>query len=383
MLKLNKDVLYLIFEELIDDKKILCSCLLVNKDWCKMVIPILWRDPWKSLTKEKEKLLLNVVVSHLSDESRKRLIKRKLLSSLYYQKPLFDYISFCRHLNLIVIQKIINSNYKKSKLLIIQKEIFNLFINGNTKITHLYIPTQFDYKIHLIPGTKRCFSEIEFLRCNTSINNDVLAGLSLIRLKILELDNDYYRILTGNCLENLSLPFLQILRACRVPIKALANLIENTNGYLTEIKIDYISHDQIDNKRIIKSIYQNCPKLKYLKLLFRNSNILELDNLLTNCQHLNGLFVIGSTADVFDWDNLFEILVKSSPICLFKFKIYSYAAPNLDSVKLFFDKWKGRRPMLLQLNRLKNMEDVIEKYKAEGIIEKYKNCLYGKDFEWV
>ncbi|GBB88703.1 hypothetical protein RclHR1_15270004 [Rhizophagus clarus] len=384
MIKLNKDVLYLIFEELQDDEKTLRSCIFINKTWCETSIPILWRDPWKSLKRDKEKSLLNVIISHLSDESRRMLMKRKLLKKSHrHRNPLFSYINFCRHLNLIVIQRMIFNNYKKSKISIIQKEIFNLFINGNTKITHLYIPNKFEYQINLIPGVKRCFSEIEFLRCNTSINDKVLAGISFANLKVLELDNDYYRILTGNYLENLSLHFLQILSASRVPVKTLTSLIENTNGNLIEIKIEYVSHDGMNNKKIIQAIYQNCPNLKYLKLLFRNSNIIELENLLINCQHLVGLFVIGSTADVFDWDKLFETLTRSSPISLFKFKFYSYLPPKLESLKLFFDNWKNRHPMLLQVSRMKNTEDMVEKYKAEGIIKKYKNCLYGKDFAWT
>jgi len=46
MSKLNKDILFLLFEELHDDSKSLFSCLLVNRLWCETVIPILWRDPW-------------------------------------------------------------------------------------------------------------------------------------------------------------------------------------------------------------------------------------------------------------------------------------------------------------------------------------------------
>ena len=43
MSKLNRDVLYLIFKEFHeDDKKTLHSCFLVNKNWCEMIIPILW-----------------------------------------------------------------------------------------------------------------------------------------------------------------------------------------------------------------------------------------------------------------------------------------------------------------------------------------------------
>ncbi|CAG8694481.1 14391_t:CDS:1, partial [Rhizophagus irregularis] len=45
MAKLNKDILFLIFEELQVDSKTLFSCLMVNKIWCETVTPILWRNP--------------------------------------------------------------------------------------------------------------------------------------------------------------------------------------------------------------------------------------------------------------------------------------------------------------------------------------------------
>ena len=64
MSKLNRDILYLIFEELQDDKMTFFSCILVNKTWCEITIPILWRNPWESL--KNKKLLLNVITSHFS-----------------------------------------------------------------------------------------------------------------------------------------------------------------------------------------------------------------------------------------------------------------------------------------------------------------------------
>jgi hypothetical protein len=114
---------------------------------------------------------------------------------------------------------------------------------------------------------------------------------SFINLKVLTLDGSSHDM-EWNCLKDLSLPFLQILKASRVPVNVLTDLIENTKGYLLKIKINYIRHGEIDNKRIIHAIYQNCPNLRYLKLLFRNFNILELENLLINCKYLDGLFLI-------------------------------------------------------------------------------------------
>jgi len=73
-----------------------------------------------------------------------------------------------------------------------------------------------------------------------------------------------------NCLENLSLPILKILRTKQVPSKILVNLIESTKEHLTEISIFY---DGVDSERLIQAIYQNCPFLKYLELsLTSNAN---------------------------------------------------------------------------------------------------------------
>ena len=190
MFKLNRDVLYLIFKKLQNDKKTLFSCLTVNKTWCEIIIPILWRDPWKCLEGKESLVLLKVIISHLSDESRDNL-KGQGVDFLInpYQRPLFDYISFCRHLNLNNLNEMFNVIEHLDAFSIIKKEIFNLFVNENTRLSHLYIPHQFDYQMHLIPGVKHCFSELEFLSCNTtSINDNALIGLTEICKSIKELE---------------------------------------------------------------------------------------------------------------------------------------------------------------------------------------------------
>ena len=82
-----------------------------------------------------------------------------------YQRTLFDYISFCKHLNLNEIQRIIITNYgeSESKISIIKDEIFNLFINENTKFTHLYIPEILIIKYTLFLKLNAAFQKLNFL----------------------------------------------------------------------------------------------------------------------------------------------------------------------------------------------------------------------------
>jgi hypothetical protein len=473
MSKINRDVLYLILKELEDDNKSLHLCLLVNKAWCKVIIPILWKNPWKFLRrrfirrKEADRYLLKVIISHLSDK-----LKKKLNIDNSYKKPLFDYISFCKHLNLSKIHKMISTFHDKSKISIIGKEIINLFINGNCKFTHLYIPYQFDFQLQLIPG-KNCLSEIKFLSCSTNINNNIFTLIESCRsiremklvteihdnnygiIKLIETQNKItnislvhshrdvgnlffetlknslikhakvvqYFMITGqlntrillsfvnlkvlelhsvrewNYLEDLYLPSLQVLKVNNVSFNMLTSLIKSTNGSLTEICIYYycVTHyyENDDEKKIVQVIYQNCPYLKYLKIPFCNSNILELENLLINCQYLNGLYII-ICENGFNWDKLFEILIRSSPTGLFKFKFdfinNGFEPIKLKSLNLFFYNWKNRHPMLLQFcsynNKLKKKYfKLAEGYKMDGKIEKFDYCngrgRVLENFEWI
>ncbi|CAB5201805.1 hypothetical protein RhiirA5_419229 [Rhizophagus irregularis] len=482
MSKLNKDILYLIFEELQDDTKTLYSSLSVNKTWCELIVPILWRNPWKFLTNRSEILLINVIISHLSDESKNNLfIQDNDLFKVLFQKLLFNYISFCRHLNLSSISWIIyfiELNYSKSNISVIKSEILNLFINENTRFTHLYIPQRFDYQIHLIPGAKHCFSEIVFLSCNTNrVSCNVLIGLAEICQSIKELElsiesrNNNYEIIklidaskklinvrlktsgtgivlctypirsslyyieesfhiilenslmrhahtiqyfnidtppaTGilsslvnlkrlelytinrniklkfNSLEDntISLPSLQILKTDISQTSTLRNLIVNTNGNLTKISIDNIFRSKTDNENIIKAIYQNCPNLMFLKLVFIIENILELEKLLIKCQCLNGLYF--HILNLIGLDKLFEMLTRSSPTSLFKFKfdIISRELITPESFKLFINNWKGRHPMLLQISPY-GCTDLINSEVIKRFDYLRSNWSYSEDFEW-
>jgi hypothetical protein len=486
--KLNRDILYLIFEKLQDDKKTLYSSLSVNKTCCEIIIPILWRNPWKHLTRKKRNLsllLFNVIISHLSDESKSNLKFNQSIDFLIisYQKPLFNYISFCKHLNLKAITKIINISCSKYEinLPIVKNEIFKLFINENTRFTHLYLPQHFDYQLHLIPGVKQCFSEIVFFSCLTRASDEVLIGLaeicqsinklelfiesgdysygitklidaskklidvslsvnyvmaslnilltgnsdfsvidktfliilenslmkhthtiqyfkmtappatrilsSLINLKGLDLSLKTQDIHSNTNLENLSLPNLQILKSNVLQNNILRNLIINANRSLTKLNVDNnIPHNEVENKSIIQAIYQNCPNLMYLKLMFRSENILELEQLLINCKYLNGIYFL--ILYLSDLDKLFEMLTTSSPTNLskFKFDINSYEVIKLESLKLFFDSWKGRNPMLLQISDYSRngLKSFIEEYRSKGIVKKfnYLQKYSSEVFEW-
>src|ERR1700743_254850 len=102
MSQLNKDILFLIFEELHDDSKSLFSCLMVNRLWCETVIPVLWKNPWcYDINYNNKNSLYSIITSYLTDDVKEFLIRQEiLLPSILHQSLLFDYLSFCRYFDI-------------------------------------------------------------------------------------------------------------------------------------------------------------------------------------------------------------------------------------------------------------------------------------------
>src|SRR5581483_2040430 len=78
MTKLNVDCLNIIFDELQRDVKSLYSCLLVNKEWCYVAVPILWKKyswcVWDDENRsESKKKIFNTILSSLPSSSKQLL----------------------------------------------------------------------------------------------------------------------------------------------------------------------------------------------------------------------------------------------------------------------------------------------------------------------
>ncbi|GBC09183.1 hypothetical protein RclHR1_08670007 [Rhizophagus clarus] len=340
MSKLNIDIILSILEELQNDKKSLYTCLLVNKAWCEMTVPILWKEPDRSLSRNKPHDW-----------------------QIYYRARII-----LLHIFLEAFEFTYDYNMEKSKLSILKNEVLKLFINNDKKFISLYIPGRFNS--HLFSEIEHCFSELENFYCDCDINDNILEDwepatnflsylVNLVSLEIMNYEISDYTY-GWNHLANASFPFLKFLRVYYVPSKTLASLIKSTKGHLIEISIDIYSYS--DYEFVIQAIYQHCPNLNHIRLPILNDHIKEFQKLLINCKFLNSLEISGD----FNRNELFNMLINS---------------------------WKNRRPMLLiissirlqkqerlllplrqvQQNHFLQVEHLFKRYKAEGVI---------KDFRW-
>src|ERR1043165_6191405 len=81
-----------IFEDL--DDKALRSCLLVNRSWCKVSVPILWTNIQNC----------NTLIACLPHESKEILYKNEIVISTSTSNPLlFNYVSFIKNISIYEI----------------------------------------------------------------------------------------------------------------------------------------------------------------------------------------------------------------------------------------------------------------------------------------
>ncbi|CAG8734163.1 13795_t:CDS:2 [Rhizophagus irregularis] len=349
-----------------------------------------------------ESIIFNVILSHSSEDSRD-ILKKQGIDDLFagaYRPPSFNYINFWRHLDLQLLKDMINlRNVKESNIDIIINELLKLFINKNTKFLSLFIPYNFKYQLHKFKIFEKSLIKkadtIQHLRINRNPGDEFLSYF--VNLSSLKIGRYDYAVKKTNwChLERVSSPGLKVLIANIESHQNLDRMIKTKNGHLHEITLTHsgIVSDADYNRRLIRAIYQNCPNLRYLSMPIKEQNIPEFERLLINCQNLNGL--IFEYEMHFKYKSLFEILIRSSPISLYKFKIYFNRkfGPKFKLLKSFFDNWKDRHPMILQINmfnfddyrEMDKLKELVKKYEVKGIVQRCDfNCFHDYDeFDWI
>ncbi|CAG8447042.1 4287_t:CDS:1 [Funneliformis caledonium] len=98
-----------ILEYLNNDKKTLYSCILVNRTWCRIAVPILWRAPFKNLLPIRQSGLISTFIGCLDDDAS--IEKLKLFEgfpSEILKIPTFDYASFLHELQFSSLYDAVN-----------------------------------------------------------------------------------------------------------------------------------------------------------------------------------------------------------------------------------------------------------------------------------
>jgi hypothetical protein len=264
MEKLNVDCFILIFDELWTDNNSLYSCLLVNKEWYHLVIPILWgKFLYFKYEKSIEKFS-NTILSCLPTSSKQLLFDNNIKFPLttFSKPPTFNYVSLCKFLTFETINKIVkvavykerNSNTILDDLIkrtnILEQEVYKLFISQCKDIKELDWRTS--QPLPSFPGALTCFSQLYKLSidlCHVNSNNLYEIAQICKNLNVLNVHN-YCQDIPGlislidtqRYLNNVSF-YCDIKKgACEETSNALAK-IGSTISYLSlQRSIGVISH---------------------------------------------------------------------------------------------------------------------------------------------
>jgi hypothetical protein len=185
MSKFSKDILFLIFEELQGNLSSLFSCLMVNRLWCEAVVPILWKNLWSYndiVHKNRSRSCLFFIIScYLIDDIKEFITEQGIqLPSDSNQSPLFDYFTFCRSINVKVINSVISIGSSLAhNQFFIQQKFYHLLIKKCPKIKYLDMES-IKHQIFYFPEANTRLESLCELKCDTSTDSSYFYGLSLL-----------------------------------------------------------------------------------------------------------------------------------------------------------------------------------------------------------
>ncbi|CAG8681955.1 30380_t:CDS:1, partial [Racocetra persica] len=120
---LPDDIIYDILPHLHDDMRTLYRCLLVNRLWCRITVPILWRRPFTISSKPftnkhrtSRTLIIQTYVSCLNQDELAYLIPYKI-DFLDIQSTLFPYEKYLQELSDNAIDKGVKGWFQVKKLI--------------------------------------------------------------------------------------------------------------------------------------------------------------------------------------------------------------------------------------------------------------------------
>ncbi|RIA98930.1 hypothetical protein C1645_748482 [Glomus cerebriforme] len=459
---------------------------MVNRIWCETVIPILWKNPWHYKLNYCNKNYLFIIISlYLSDDVKEFLSRQGIqLSSMSHKSLSFDYLSFCKSINVNIIENIISIGSSLSyNQFLLQQEFYNIMMKTCPELKYLDI-ISIKHQIFYFPEAKVHLDSLCELKCDTSIDPSYFFGLARICQKIQNLiiintdprENDgivkliefqknlkffewkdnfdednfvedpyeeiffalakktdnlnhlilYFQFIEyyeHNYLKNVLPKFsklktlkidnllfsceeilktsvyrdLEIFNTDYISIETIISMIENSGGHLKEVLLRYYCYEGEDDFNedsliLIRTIYEKCPLVEYLSLVFSTSDdhFAEFEKLLKTCQNLRSLLLIISNIyqvetynkKLENGEKLLNILIRSAPINLREIRFFDNFKFSLKNLEEFLEKWKGRPALsILTSDPVYRREDyvkLINKYKEVGVINDFseKNIYF-------
>ncbi|PKK67654.1 hypothetical protein RhiirC2_852007 [Rhizophagus irregularis] len=148
------------------DSSTLYSCILVNRLWCRLAIPILWEDPFSIPTQHYH--CIKTYLCFLNEDDKAKFNEYGINDNLFVSNTLFNYPSFIKYLDASTIYNSIQNwiitlvdkcNHKLRNKLgnLVYRSLLELFIENegylyflNVVLSTSYLHKYFDDNLDLI-----------------------------------------------------------------------------------------------------------------------------------------------------------------------------------------------------------------------------------------
>jgi hypothetical protein len=122
------------------DLSTLYSCILVNRLWCRLAIPLLWEDPFSIPTQNYH--YIEIYLYYLNEDGKAKFNEYGINNNLLISNPLFNYPSFIKYLNIrhicYSIEKWIETikinNYDSNLKNFVYKSLIEVFIENEGEL---------------------------------------------------------------------------------------------------------------------------------------------------------------------------------------------------------------------------------------------------------
>ncbi|CAG8758361.1 41030_t:CDS:1 [Gigaspora margarita] len=302
--RLSSDCLDLIFLHFKNDKTSLYSFILVNRHFCRLVIPLLWSHPFEYVSKEKAPLIIQTYVSCLSDIEKEQLIAEDIIFD-NSSRPLFNYSKYLQsyesHQIRLAIEKWLRS-LKSNTRNLGEKTRFTYQLLGNLIFSNCYNLRELTYHwneefntINLLDitsfsgfrhaiGSLKTF-KFEYCCFPTQITGNLFAAIS-------------------QCTRNIHHLSINTESDLRPEItKAILQFIQSQSS-IKILSINMYSDEDIKTKALYKAIQFHSHSLTHLKLDGVNE-FNQLLKLLMKCKKLQTLELRGFDPE--DIPDLFDL----------------------------------------------------------------------------
>jgi len=274
------------------DKKSLYICLFVNRHWCRLIIPEIWRDPFVVYERSHNSaILVNTLFQCFNEDDLSDLNSRAIKVPKNQPSPLFEYGKFVRTISQYKLELVVIGWYMKFSLYFdnsiyetLINVIYRMIMRQGTNLQSLSLSSN-DSSNHYLP-------DLSILRQGLTWLRDLKIDLSIIPkehqtsswFQVLNQFREYLDELPTIC--HKIDRFKLIIRGSideYIPIEIFIDFIKSQ-----PIKKLLVRAEEADAGKIINSLEfksDTLTRLNFSHIDFKNINISSLQN----CTKLKGL----------------------------------------------------------------------------------------------